>query len=153
MKTLVRSMAMILALALPAAVAFAQSDSAQGNGSQHQQDGGNAYGFVDADGDGFNDLAPDHDGDGIPNGIDPDWVKPEGGEGDTNRYAYQYGEMLRLFFGGEDVVPPESSFGFGPPDGSGDGIGLSDGSGFGPNDDSGDMNGTETVEDRRQGRR
>ena len=31
--------------------------------------------FVDKDGDGYNDLAPDHDGDGIPNGLDPDWRK------------------------------------------------------------------------------
>ena len=31
--------------------------------------------FVDLDGDGFNDNAPDHDGDGIPNGLDPDWQK------------------------------------------------------------------------------
>lgn len=31
------------------------------------------HGFVDADGDGYNDNAPDHDGDGIPNGIDPDY--------------------------------------------------------------------------------
>ena len=31
-------------------------------------------GFVDADGDGYNDNAPDHDGDGIPNGIDPDYI-------------------------------------------------------------------------------
>ena len=29
--------------------------------------------FVDKDGDGFNDNAPDHDGDGIPNGLDPDY--------------------------------------------------------------------------------
>lgn len=29
--------------------------------------------FIDEDGDGFNDNAPDHDGDGIPNGIDPDF--------------------------------------------------------------------------------
>lgn len=32
-------------------------------------------GFVDLDGDGYNDNAPDHDGDGIPNGLDPDYVK------------------------------------------------------------------------------
>ena len=32
-------------------------------------------GFVDEDGDGVNDLAPDHDGDGLPNGQDSDWVK------------------------------------------------------------------------------
>ncbi len=31
--------------------------------------------FVDENGDGFNDNAPDHDGDGIPNGLDPDYKK------------------------------------------------------------------------------
>lgn len=31
--------------------------------------------FIDRDGDGYNDNAPDHDGDGIPNGLDPDWQK------------------------------------------------------------------------------
>jgi hypothetical protein len=31
--------------------------------------------FIDNDGDGYNDNAPDHDGDGIPNGLDPDWQK------------------------------------------------------------------------------
>ena len=31
--------------------------------------------FVDLDGDSFNDNAPDQDGDGIPNGLDPDYVK------------------------------------------------------------------------------
>jgi len=29
--------------------------------------------FIDENGDGFNDNAPDHDGDGIPNRIDPDF--------------------------------------------------------------------------------
>ena len=33
--------------------------------------------FIDLDGDGFNDNAPDHDGDGIPNGLDPDWQKQD----------------------------------------------------------------------------
>jgi hypothetical protein len=31
--------------------------------------------FVDEDGDGYNDNAPDSDGDGIPNGMDKDFVK------------------------------------------------------------------------------
>lgn len=31
--------------------------------------------FVDKNGDGYNDNAPDHDGDGIPNGLDPDYLK------------------------------------------------------------------------------
>lgn len=30
--------------------------------------------FVDNNGDGYNDNAPDHDGDGIPNGLDPDFL-------------------------------------------------------------------------------
>jgi len=31
--------------------------------------------FVDKNGDGYNDNAPDHDNDGIPNELDPDWHK------------------------------------------------------------------------------
>ncbi|MFH0734475.1 MAG: hypothetical protein V1773_09380 [bacterium] len=31
--------------------------------------------FVDINGDGINDYAPDHDGDGIPNGLDPDYKR------------------------------------------------------------------------------
>ncbi len=37
--------------------------------------------FVDKNGDGFNDNAPDADGDGIPNGQDPDYVKTGMGQG------------------------------------------------------------------------
>ena len=36
---------------------------------------GQRRGFVDENGDGINDLARDHDGDGVPNGQDSDWVK------------------------------------------------------------------------------
>lgn len=36
---------------------------------------GQGRGFVDENGDGINDLARDHDGDGIPNGQDEDWVR------------------------------------------------------------------------------
>ena len=49
--------------------AIAQDSSAVGQQKKH---GNN---FVDKDGDGYNDNAPDHDGDGIPNGLDPDWQK------------------------------------------------------------------------------
>ena len=46
-------------------------------------------GFVDENGDGVNDLAPDHDGDGIPNGQDSDWVKnKEDGSG------YKHGKQM-----------------------------------------------------------
>jgi hypothetical protein len=37
--------------------------------------------FIDENGDGINDLARDHDGDGIPNGQDPDWAAPKDGTG------------------------------------------------------------------------
>lgn len=64
----------ILALGL---IFIAQPIQAQGFG------GGNGFGgvgeFIDEDGDGFNDLAPDADGDGIPNGLDEDYVPPQDG--------------------------------------------------------------------------
>jgi hypothetical protein len=41
----------------------------------------NRIAFIDEDGDGINDRAKDHDGDGVPNGQDPDWVKPGDGTG------------------------------------------------------------------------
>jgi hypothetical protein len=44
----------------------------QGNGSMMQGQKG-AHGFIDENGDGFNDNAPDADGDGIPNGMDEDY--------------------------------------------------------------------------------
>ena len=37
--------------------------------------------FVDENGDGINDLCLDHDGDGIPNRLDPDWQRPLDGSG------------------------------------------------------------------------
>lgn len=43
-----------------------QNRQIQQNRNQH---------FVDLDGDGYNDNAPDHDGDGIPNRFDPDWKR------------------------------------------------------------------------------
>ena len=51
-------------------VSFSVDSFAQ-NGSQN---GVHGAGFVDVNGDGYNDNAPDHDGDGIPNGQDPDYV-------------------------------------------------------------------------------
>ncbi|MGD8781619.1 MAG: hypothetical protein PVH88_21960 [Ignavibacteria bacterium] len=40
--------------------------------------------FVDENGDGYNDNAPDHDGDGIPNGLDPDYIKFKRRRGRSN---------------------------------------------------------------------
>ena len=70
----------------------------------------NAQIFIDANGDGYNDNAPDHDGDGIPNGLDPDWTKGQNrnrnyidGDGDgindlqqnNDRTEFQNGNMLQ----------------------------------------------------------
>ena len=51
--------------------------------------------FMDQNGDGINDRMRDHDNDGIPNGQDPDWNRPEDGTGYKNRFqkgsANQFG--------------------------------------------------------------
>ena len=86
--------------------------------------------FVDEDGDGFNDLAPDADGDGIPNGLDEDYVRPEDGSGNMHKYDQA-----------DDSVKDTTDFGtglglgqgHGPGDGTGNnGSGPGDGTGFGP---------------------
>lgn len=77
--------------------------------------------FVDENGDGFNDLAPDADGDGIPNAYDEDYVAPQDGSGSG--------------FGGN------GGSGNGPADGSGNGAGNGSrpgNGGVGPGDGSGD---------------
>jgi len=56
-----------------------QNKYRKGNKNQtqfmHKQNNGHMVkGFVDANGDGYNDNAPDADGDGIPNGMDPDYT-------------------------------------------------------------------------------
>lgn len=144
-----------LSLILAVGVSFAQGF---GPG-----DGSGTCNFVDEDGDGFNDLAPDHDGDGIPNGLDPDWVKPEDGTGLQNKYQWgknSDAESMKGFGQGLGFVHmysymhsykgdngsqgagngPGDGTGFGPGDGSG--VGPADGTGFGPGDGSGECDGT-----------
>ncbi|HOP05693.1 MAG TPA: hypothetical protein PLF13_00235 [candidate division Zixibacteria bacterium] len=59
---------------------------------QAQTCNGSGGNFIDLDGDGFNDNAPDADGDGIPNGLDEDWIKnPQDGTGYKN--AYKKGQL------------------------------------------------------------
>lgn len=64
----------------------------------------------------------DDDGDGIPNGLDPDYVKPKDGTG------HQFGKLN----GGAKMMNGKGS-GYGPGNGSGNqGIGPRDGTGYGP---------------------
>ena len=93
--------------------------------------------FVDNNGDGYNDNAPDIDGDGIPNGQDPDFTRPQDGSG----LKKMNGKNKQNKFGG-------NKFGFG--NGSGNcGIGPGSGSGSG----SGSGNGTGCGDGKRGGRR
>ncbi len=56
-------------------IVFSGSILAQDTTSQKASQPQHGQHFVDENGDGYNDNAPDHDGDGIPNGLDPDWKK------------------------------------------------------------------------------
>ena len=60
----------ILALATLLVAFFSADSFAQSNPNPPANHG---KGFVDKNGDGYNDNAPDDDGDGIPNGLDPDY--------------------------------------------------------------------------------
>jgi len=124
----------ISAIAALAIAAFVTPASAQTDGA-----GGFGYmvgGFLDENGDGFNDLAPDADGDGIPNGVDPDYAPPMDGTGnrlgadtgicDEDGFAYRFQYKSRH---------AQGTTGYGPGDGTGNGgEGPGDGSGFGPGD-------------------
>ncbi|MCK4578423.1 MAG: hypothetical protein KAU50_06515 [Candidatus Marinimicrobia bacterium] len=99
---------------------------------QAQDFGGNGFGqgpgmFLDENGDGINDLAPDADGDGIPNGMDDDYVRLADGSG----FSHRHGAGMN---GGR-----RGAGGFGPGDGTGfNRMGPADGTGFGPGDCTGD---------------
>jgi len=62
-----------------------KSQSASMNGTGNQ-----SKGFVDANGDGFNDNALDADGDGIPNGQDADYTGAKSGDGIPNGQDADY---------------------------------------------------------------
>lgn len=59
-----------------------QNKNSQGVKTQKEK---KQAGFKDDDGDGVNDNALDDDGDGIPNGQDPDYIRPEDGSGKKHR--------------------------------------------------------------------
>jgi hypothetical protein len=159
---------MIAFTSLVVLLGIALTASAQGFGEATEQGNGVCQ-FVDEDGDGFNDLAPDADGDGIPNGLDPDYERP--GDGTGEQHANQMGALNRLgqLGDGEALLAgfglmvgalnagPRAGHAYGPGDGTGAGVGPADGTGFGPGDGTGDCDGTgspgEDVQQRRQGRR
>lgn len=102
--------------------------------------------FVDEDGDGFNDNAPDHDGDGIPNGQDADYTGQGKGKRqqrfidvDGDGIADNVGMGTRNAYGRKG----NKRGGYGPGDGTGhQGVRPQDGTGFGPGAGSENCDGT-----------
>ena len=92
--------------------------------------------FIDENGDGIADVIRDHDGDGIPNGQDPDWTRPGDGTGyqaqnrhgkgtdGAGRSGLQAGQANRASFGKGSFRGGQA----GSP-GLGAGTGLCDGAG------------------------
>ena len=90
------------------------------NSSYAQQGKGSkaGRGFVDLNGDGINDYAIDSDNDGVPNCLDPDFVRPMDGSG----RKLMKGSAAKKGIGG-----------YGPGNGTGNqGVGPKDGTGYGP---------------------
>jgi len=158
------SLLITLALSLIlSAAAFAQGfgpDEGFGNGT---------CGFIDENGDGFNDLAPDADGDGIPNGLDADYVRPEDGAGTARMYGLSAdrpnksldgegeGWMYRYRFRYRHQVGegPGDGEGNGPGDGEGNGPGGGEGNGssHGPGPGEGNCIDTRNIGEMTRGSR
>ena len=89
----------------------------------------NGKGFVDLNGDGLNDNAFDSiTGDGIPNGQDPDLLKPRKIE---RRVKNMNGKSTQTKYNGNKYGPGNGTgnSGVGPKDGTGNGSGSGTGSG------------------------
>ncbi len=97
----------------------------------------------------YNPLAPDDDGDGIPNGQDPDYVRPLDGTGRRlgRLQAEPMGPLAFLrFWWRQGLLGPigviRMSSGYGPGDGTGNGgVGPQDGTGYGPGASEGSCDG------------
>jgi hypothetical protein len=107
--------------------------------------------FIDEDGDGFNDLAPDADGDGIPNGLDPDYVRPEDGEGQQHQWKWIDGLFAKVF--GFSIEGEMNGNAFGAGESGGMSAGPGTGTGFGPSTASSGMTGSGESQAEQAGRR
>jgi len=103
MKHLIKLSVVAIAVAVLAFFTLSHESYAQNKSPK----GNKVAGFVDANGEGYNDNAPDADGDGIPNGLDPDY-KPlnpdrgkrfgfidENGDGINDRFMDEDGDGIR----------------------------------------------------------
>ena len=62
------------------------------------QDDYSVHGFIDEDGDGFNDLLPDSDGDGVPDMLDPDSHPNPADSGYMHRYMHENQEQHQMMW-------------------------------------------------------
>ncbi|MCU7496242.1 MAG: hypothetical protein HF314_16165 [Ignavibacteria bacterium] len=121
------ALAFLLLLALLTTCSMAQNKS-----SKPLQHGA---GFVDKNGDGYNDNAPDQDGDGIPNGLDPDYKAPgkmHQGHGGMRGFIDANGDGINDRTVDANGVPYCKNSNFVPPqNGTGRKTGLGRGMGYG----------------------
>ena len=103
-------------------------------------------GFIDLNNDGINDNAMDSDGDGVPNCLDPDFVKAQNRTKNQSGFWYRYNYKYHTAHGNGN--------GYGPGDGTGNsGIGPRDGTGYGSGSGTGVCDGTGPKGNKRGGRR
>jgi hypothetical protein len=75
---------LVFGIALTVSGAFSQTRKNAGQSQPASRSEMRAQ-FIDQDCDGVNDQIRDHDNDGIPNGLDPDWSRPKDGTGFQSR--------------------------------------------------------------------
>ncbi len=90
MKHLIKLSVVAIAVAFLTFVTLSDESFAQNKAPK----GNKVAGFVDANGDGYNDNAPDADGDGIPNGLDPDYKPLNPGRGHRFGFVDQDGDGI-----------------------------------------------------------
>ena len=115
-------------------------------------------GFIDLNGDGFNDNAPDADGDGIPNGQDADYTGSKNRKGNGSRgFVDLDGDGINdnaLDSDGDGIPNGQDPDFVRPMDGTGNGNGQGNGLGQrnGNGNGSGNCNGNGETKGKRGGR-
>ncbi len=132
---------------------FAQDSTAQKN--QYRKGNTNQVGFIDADGDGYNDNAADHDGDGIPNGMDSDYTGAKNRKGNRSKgFVDADGDGINdnaADHDGDGIPNGRDSDYVRPQDGTGSMRGSSNGGGTGTGECDG--TGSNSKGNRRGGKR
>jgi hypothetical protein len=117
-----------------------------------QTKGQHGVGFVDANSDGFNDNAPDHDGDGIPNGQDSDYEGSKARNGNKSKgFVDADGDGVNdnaMDSDGDGIPNGQDSDYVRPQDGSGQGKGMK---GAGNGSGTGDCDGTGPKGNQKRG--